>query len=287
MGHLLRRKGVEVEGEIGSVERFLGVALANVTKPALVQEAHEDYINAGASVIITNNYACIPRVVGDIPRVVEAIRAAGEVARKAAEPHGALVAGSLPPLHASYRPDLVPPQEELEKDYALIAETIAPYADIMICETMSTACEAKAAMDAAVATGKPVWVSWTLAENDSGTLISGETVEEAVDALGLVDGGSVEACLFNCSLPLSITAAAPRLRAKLPPSVKIGCYANGFNTVKSPGGKSCEYCDDLTPEVYAALCQEWKEMGLSILGGCCGIFPEHITAVAEWLKPAK
>lgn len=47
MGHLLRRMGVKVEGEVGTVQRFLGVALANIQKPELVVQAHEAYINAG------------------------------------------------------------------------------------------------------------------------------------------------------------------------------------------------------------------------------------------------
>jgi len=60
MGHMLRRLGVEISGPIGSQQRFLGVALANVEKPEVVVEAHAAFLNAGASVIITNNYAVVP-----------------------------------------------------------------------------------------------------------------------------------------------------------------------------------------------------------------------------------
>lgn len=280
MGHLLRRKGVEIKGEIGSVERFLGVALANIERPQLVQEAHEDYLKAGAKVVTTNSYACTPCIVGDSQRVVAIIRAAGEIARKAADAHGGLVAGSLPPLNESYRPDRVSSDEELEREYALIAESIAPYSDVLLCETMSCAREAAVAMRAGIKTGKPVWVSWTLAEDLSGNLASGETVEEAVAALKLEEGGPVKACLFNCSLPESIGLALPRLRKALPPAVRTGAYANGFCTVKSPGGGNTEYRQDFSPEVYASFCQGWANDGASILGGCCGIFPEHIAAVA-------
>ena len=44
MGHLLRRFGVTIAGEVGSQERFLGVARTNVTNPSLVQKAHKEYI---------------------------------------------------------------------------------------------------------------------------------------------------------------------------------------------------------------------------------------------------
>lgn len=281
MGHLLRRKGVQVQGDIGSVERFLGVALANTQQPQLVQEAHEDYLKAGARVVITNNYACTPSIVGDTARVLETISAAGQLARKAADAYGAYVAGSLPPLHESYRPDNVGTDEELDREYALIAKTIAPYSDVLVCETMSCAREAAAASRAAAATGKPVWVSWTLAEDYSGNLASGETIEEAVEALQLSVGGPVQACLFNCSLPECVNVALPRLRKALPFGVQTGAYANGFCSVKSPGGNNnTEYRQDLSPEEYASTCAGWAQGGSKILGGCCGIFPEHIAAVA-------
>ena len=46
MGHLLRRLGVTVAGEVGSQERFLDVARSNVTNPSLVQRAHKQYIES-------------------------------------------------------------------------------------------------------------------------------------------------------------------------------------------------------------------------------------------------
>jgi len=280
-GHLLRRKGVEIKGEIGSIERFLGVALANVEQPALVTEAHKEYLKAGAQVVTTNSYACVPSIVGSTAKVLETIRAAGSLARAAADEHGAQVAGCLPPLKESYRPDRVGTDAELAKEYALIAETVAPYADVMLCETLSSVREAVAAVHAASKHGKPVWVSWALSEDMSGDLVSGETVEQAVEALQLKRGSAVEACLFNCSMPESISAALPRLQKTLPDGIVTGAFANGFNTVKSPGGGDSEYRRDLTPEQYASICRSWVLNGCSIVGGCCGIFPEHIEAVTR------
>jgi len=284
-GHLLRRKGIEIKGEIGSIERFLGVALANLEQPALVAEAHKEYLKAGAQVVTTNSYACVPSIVGSTEKVLETIRAAGTLARAAADEHGALVAGCLPPLKNSYRPDLVGTDEELAKEYALIAETIAPYADVMLCETMSSAREAVAAVYAASKHGKPVWVSWALSEDMSGELLSGETVEQAVEALQLKEGSVVEACLFNCSLPECISVALPKLQAAIPDGILTGAYANGFCTVKSPGGGNSEYREDLSPHQYGEVCRNWVQNGCSIVGGCCGVFPEHINAVALAVSP--
>jgi len=284
-GHLLRRKGIEIKGEIGSIERFLGVALANLEHPTLVTEAHTEYLKAGAQVVTTNSYACVPSIVGSTEKVLETIRAAGSLARAAADEHGALVAGCLPPLKNSYRPDLVGTDEDLAEEYAVIAEAIAPYADVMLCETMSSAREAAAAVYAAAKHGKPVWVSWALSENMSGDLLSGETVEQAVETLQLKAGGAVEACLFNCSLPECISVALPKLQASIPDGILTGAYANGFCTVKSPGGGNSEYREDLSPQQYGEICRRWVLDGCSIVGGCCGVFPEHINAVALAVCP--
>ena len=336
MGHLLRRNGVEVKGPIGSVERFLGVALANLDKPEIVTAAHDAYLAAGARVIITNSYACIPGVVGDDRARVDAcVTAAGELARAvAAKYDGALVAGSLPPLRASYRPDQVLEDDVLDAEYKHIAATIAPFCDILICETMSCVREAAAAARAGAATGLPVWVSWSLQEDDRGALLSGESVEDAVAALvkaGLLEsppadgddapaaaaatggggGFAVEACLFNCSAPEAIDVALPRLRACTSARVRLGAYANGFVTVRSPppleepakdqddeteekpgagwakkNAPVSEYRADLTPEAYAACAARWATAaggGASLIGGCCGVFPEHIDELAKQL----
>ena len=64
----------------------------------------------------------------------------------------------------------------------------------------------------------------------------------------------------------------------------VGAYANGFVTVKagatSENGASDEY-RDLSPEDYVRQADEYMKLGASIVGGCCGVFPEHIEAVAS------
>lgn len=156
MGHQLKRMGVAIEGEVGTMQRFLGVAVANEANPKLVQDAHLSYIDAGADVITTNNYAVVPAALalsaeysGDSVKLQRLVAAAGAAARAACEARpertGLRVAGCIPPLHESYRADRVAGFEENLKDYRFIASAIAPYADVLLCETMSTAEEALAA----------------------------------------------------------------------------------------------------------------------------------------------
>lgn len=106
---------------------------------------------------------------------------------------------------------------------------------------------------------------------------------------------------MNCSSCEAITAAIPRVKAQLKKQgrghIRIGAYANGFVTVKATtdgtmetkveAGKvsptSIEYRLDLTPELYRHEAKKWVGLGASIVGGCCGVFPEHINALYNGL----
>eukprot|EP00658_Telonema_sp_P-2_P081990 TRINITY_DN8553_c0_g1_i1.p1 TRINITY_DN8553_c0_g1~~TRINITY_DN8553_c0_g1_i1.p1 ORF type:complete len:242 (+),score=38.52 TRINITY_DN8553_c0_g1_i1:213-938(+) len=165
MGHHLKRLGVKIEGKVGSLERFLGVCAANTTDPELVVQAHVDFIDAGADAITTNSYSVIPSVLALLgeprDRLAEHLLAACAVANDARgrrRAHGVKLLGCLPPLAESYRPDKVGGFEANLEDYRLIAQTIAPHCDVLLCETMSSAAEAKAACTAAAETGLPVRV---------------------------------------------------------------------------------------------------------------------------------
>lgn len=301
-GHLLRRLGVRIQGEIGTMQRFLNVALANRDQPSLVTQAHLAYLRAGASVITTNSYSCVPAALANAPDasptlLAELIAAAGRIAAEARELHfkeaggtSCLIAGCVPPLHESYRSDRVGDDDELAAGYDdLVVPSVAPYSDVLICETMSSAREGRLAAKAASKAGLPVWVAWTLSEEADGTLRSGEAVEEAVAAVAGI--AHVEGMLINCSSPASVDAAIGRLKAAAPEGVKVGAYANGFATVKASGGGADdstkgkgEYDEHFTPDAYAQYVDEWRERGAEIVGGCCGVFPEHIEAVARKLK---
>lgn len=298
MGHLLRRNGVEISGPIGTMERFLGVALANRDQPDLVLESHLQFLRAGANIITTNTYACVPAAVssrGGEPEdlVVELIQAGGRIARQAQEMAVAqqltastpLVAGCLPPLHETYRPDRVADYSELSATYRVIVEAVTPYSDVLLCETMHSIAEGYAATEAANEAGLPVWVSFTVADDESERLRSGEDIADGVAAISQF--ANVEAVLLNCSSAEAITAALPRI-AKSAQHLRFGAYANGFSeaflaSIDDSSGESTysEYNEDLTPHAYAHIAQTWQQQGASIIGGCCGVFPEHIEALTE------
>lgn len=311
MGHHLRRLGVEIKGAMGSQERFLGVALANVDSPALVERAHREFLEAGATVITTNTYSCVPASIAlsesEEKRTQEerqqflagCISSAGRCAANAVADFTAsttatgkgssskpLVAGCLPPLGPSYRYDLVPANDVMDTDYAFIMQHIAPFSDVLLCETMSCVREGYQAASATKASGLPVWVSWTLSDTVDGCLRSGESIEEAVSALAGLP--NLQAMMVNCCSDDAVTVAMPRLAAALRAvgreDVRLGGYANGFRLAAKDKQMQDAYRDDLTPEVYRRCVEKWMEDGATIVGGCCGVFPEHIQELALALE---
>ncbi|MEX2009729.1 MAG: homocysteine S-methyltransferase family protein [Dongiaceae bacterium] len=286
MGRELRARGVPIPPTIWSANALL-------VAPDVVRQLHTDYIAAGAQVITTNSYGVIRADLAKERiehRFAELNDLAGRLAVEARTRAGRPVAivGSLPPLRGSYRPDLVGPFDEIEPLYEEQARALLPHVDLFLCETMSSAAEAVAATTAAVRTGKPVWVSWTLHEDNSGRLRSGETVREAAAALADLP---VSAFLVNCCAPESIAAAMPDL-ARL--GAPCGGYANAFRPVPAdwtldgakPTDGLLKLREDLDPEHYAEHARGWRASGARILGGCCGTGPAHIARLRALIEAA-
>jgi S-methylmethionine-dependent homocysteine/selenocysteine methylase len=266
-------------------------ALALIEAPHFVSDAHDAFIAAGAQVITTNSYALVPARIGEARFAADGERLAdlsGRLARAAADRAGApvRVAGSLPPVFESYRPDLF----DAKRAPAIIDTMVSglvPYIDSWLIETQSSIAEAEVAMAAARRTNLPIWVSFTLRDeigrDGPAQLRSGEPVELAVAAA--VQRGA-QAVLFNCSQPevmdAAVRAAAATIAGGGYGAVRIGVYANAFvpepEAVEPYAGIS-EIRDDVSPQRYVELAATWVQSGATIIGGCCGIGPEHIAAL--------
>lgn len=288
MGRELRFRGIDVMTSIWS-------ARALIDAPAVVREVHSDFIGAGADIITINSYGIVKSNLawaGIEDRFAELNLKACSLAKEARDESGRdiLIAGSLPPLAGSYRPDRVGKFEEIEPLYREQAEVLAPHVDLLLCETMSSADEGRAAAAAATSTGKPVWVCWTLHEDRSGRLRSEEDISEAFRVLADWPTAGV---LANCCAPESITRAMPQL--KQTGLRYIGGYANTFQPIprewdlsgdkKTDGSLGLR--GDLDPDSYAAHANDWLNAGATVIGGCCGTRPAHIVRLRELIQSLK
>ena len=255
--------------------------------PKAIKSLYEEYIGIGSDLITTNTYSTIPsylnkeKISAKMPELVDI---AGKLAKEVADQHEHVrVAGSLPPLEESYRPDLVLTEGEALPIYKTLIEGLLPYVDIFLCETISSIQETQNVLKALDLYNKdiPIWLSWTLKEDKKDLLRSGESIEEAFK---FAEKYNPEAYLFNCTDPNAISSGLEVLQklTKKP----IGGYPNIFSV---PDGWTLDndvvtLKNDLTKESFPSFCQTWKENGASIFGGCCGIGPELMAEMISSLK---
>jgi S-methylmethionine-dependent homocysteine/selenocysteine methylase len=262
-----------------------------IDEPHLVHDLHVEFIRAGARVITINAYGATPERLAreGLPELFEPLqKRAIDLAHSAREDAQAgedvLITGCLPPLFGSYHPSLTIPFEETLAIYRRIVAAQADGVDVMLCETMASAEEARAAAIAASESGKPVWLAWTLADDGPPRLRSGETLSAAADALADIP---LAARLVNCSQPEAIAKALPELVAL---GGQVGAYANAFTSVDrlKHGGTVdvLDARDDLDPAAYAEFAMGWVAAGATIVGGCCEVGPEHIAVLRDRLRSA-
>ena len=239
-------------------------------EPNLVAGLHYDFIQAGAQIITLNTYTATPQRLqlnnaSDKLETLHALagKAAQDAINRAELKPKVKIAGCLPPLVASYHPDRSPEYSESLETYRQLVTLQAPYSDLYICETMSSINEAKAACTAAKESGKPVWLAFSVCDDNPTQLRGGDAL---VDAIAELVPEYTVTVLLNCSRPEAIEQALPYLIGKVE---QIGVYANGFTSITSlyPGTTvtSLTTRKDLDPHEYAQHALLWAQQGATII----------------------
>jgi S-methylmethionine-dependent homocysteine/selenocysteine methylase len=280
MGQLLTQRSLRPLSNLWSAEIMYH-------EPQLVSELHAEFIQAGAEVITLNTYTATPDRLaanGALDWLATLHSNAIHAARTAIAKSGKAVqiAGCLPPLLASYRPDVAPDRFASQQSYTQLVALQNDGVDVFICETMSSILEATTACAAAKTSGKPVWVAFSVSDSHPEQLRGGESLHEAVQALLPL---APDAILLNCSRPEVISKALPIIKGY---GLPFGAYANGFESVTSlyPGEtvKTLTARTDFLPAQYADFAQAWHSLGASIIGGCCEVTPAHIAELNSRLR---
>jgi S-methylmethionine-dependent homocysteine/selenocysteine methylase len=265
-------------------------ALAMIEAPDAVRQVHRSYVAAGADVITTNSYALVPFHIGEdrFERDAAALAdRAGQVARSVADAcseRKVRVAASLPPLFGSYRPDLFNPADAARLLAPLVGG-LSGHADIWLAETLSATAEARVVTEMLAGDARPLWLSFTL-EDGSGDGVSLRSGEPVSDAVQMAVEARAAAILFNCSQPEVMEAAVIQAATQMQRSgtaIAIGVYANAFPPQSKDAAANetlSPIREDLDPAGYLEWVNRWLNAGAQIVGGCCGIGPEHIAAIA-------
>ena len=269
--------------------------LLSITRPDVIQNIHEQYLEAGADIVETNTFSGtsiaqadyeLESIVYDLnfesARVAK-IACANYTAKNPSKPR--FVAGAMGPTNktASLSPDVSRPEyraisfDQLATAYKEQARGLLDGgSDLLLIETIFDTLNAKAAvfgiLELFEETGKelPIMISGTITDA-SGRTLSGQTVEAFLISLSHAPILSIG---LNCALGAS----------QLKPYVKsLAQNAGYFISAYPNAGLPNEFGEyDQGPDAMGEEVKSYLEDGLvNILGGCCGTTPDHIKVMAK------
>ncbi len=273
MGTLLQERGLEGGG---------AGELWNVEHPDVIRKIHTEYAEAGARVLTTNTFGGTePRLemhgIGD--RVHDVNKAAAEIAREVAQQHGAFVAGDLGPTG-----ELMAPMGTLdEKQASALFEAqlrglVDGGIDLVIIETISDLTEMRAAIAAAqtVVPDLPIVATFSF-DTNLHTMMGVAPAQAVTD---LADSG-VDAVGANCGRGLaeleSIVSAMVDVRPE-------GLMLIGQSNAGLPHLVGDHFVYDATVEDVAQHAVRLREMGIDLIGSCCGSTPAFTAAMRDALS---
>jgi len=254
-------------------------SLACLDHPALVREAHEDYISAGADVIETLSFDANRVKLGSIGReedLERVNRAAVRLAREATSGEYVFVAGSIGPLGALVKPYGSLSLSAVRSHYReqiriLLDEGI----DLLMIESMTSLLETVAAVEAARELSPQIPIVALLTFFADGRTRFGESAARAFGELALAGANLVGA---NCTLGPQETHDVLKSAAASSP-VPLAVMPNaGYPT--QVAGRSLYLS---SPEYVGTFAPAYADLGAVLVGGCCGTTPEHIRAVKAQL----
>ncbi|MCK4745928.1 MAG: homocysteine S-methyltransferase family protein, partial [Bacteroidales bacterium] len=266
--------------------------LLSITKPGVIREIHEKYLEAGADIIETNTFNANRFSQADYhleSYVYEMNRESAKLAREAVDKYTSMdtswprfVAGAIGPTNktASLSPDVNNPGyravdfDDLVEAYSEQARgLIDGGSDILAVETIFDTLNAKAAIFALeklfreLGRPVPVIISGTITDA-SGRTLSGQTLEAFINSVSHLD---VLALGLNCSQGATeIRPYLEELSGKTHHYVSVYPNAglpNQFGEYDQGPGEMAGYLKDFTDNRF-----------VNIIGGCCGTTPDHIRA---------
>jgi S-methylmethionine-dependent homocysteine/selenocysteine methylase len=274
--------GSELEAQGAAMDHDAWSGLVNVEDPGLVRRVHEDYVRAGADVLITNTFmsglgplerAGRPEAFADANRnAVRAARAAaGDADREI------VVAGSVSVTQLG-APQVAGDEHRCLRDGYLrqIELLAAEGVDLIALEMVDHPRYAEPAVEAALGCGLPLWLGLCVHsdEQDGAAAPQAAATREHRQVLSLAGGDPFDAvCVMHTDIE-DVDDVLALVRESW--SGPLGVYPHhgvwirpSWRFAPLPAGR------------FAALARVWRDAGVGMIGGCCGIGPAQIAAVAR------
>jgi len=257
--------------------------LWNVDHPDRVASLHQQFIDAGADIVLTNSFggsAYRLKLHQADQRVEELNKAAAHIARKVADAAGrsVIVAGSVGPTGEILEPIGTLTKEDATAAFAEQAKALAAGgADVIWLETMSSKEELQAAGMGAAEAGLPIVATMTFDTNGS-TMMGvppAQLVDIYLETVPRLSGYGANCGVGASDLVGTILAMRERAGADDVLVAKGNCGIPQFidGEIQYSG----------TPELMAEYARLARDTGARIIGGCCGTTPAHLSAMRDAL----
>jgi 5-methyltetrahydrofolate--homocysteine methyltransferase len=259
--------------------------LWNVTQPEKVRAVYQAYVDAGSNLIETNTFggtAARLKLHNLQDRVVELNRAGAELACAVAHPRGVLVAGSIGPSGELIEP--VGPLS-MEEAAALFAEQtiglVQGGVDCVVIETMSHLNEVQAAVEGVRQVAPDLPIVTTLSFDTNLHTMMGVSPREAVETIAT---WGVKVIGANCGRGADdMQIIATQMAQYRPNGIYLMIQSNSGLPVYADGHIHYQG----TPDVMAEYALQMRNLGINIIGACCGSTPAHIAAMQQALTRAR
>lgn len=282
--------GTELQARGAQMHPKVWCGVAHVDYPDIMRGIHADNIKAGANVITSNTFSCNRNMMGPAglgDRVPEAITTGVELALQARQQtphdHPVLVAGSMShqipiiPGTNTRNPETYPAADTARENFKEIADLLAGAgADLIILEMMSDPDLARHALDAASATGLPVWLGLCCKKSEAGELVSYTIPDMSFDELcdELIDSRSEVVGVMHSNIDYVGEAITSIRRCTKAP---VMAYPDsGHFTMPE-----WNFEETISPAEYALRSNGWLQDGIQVVGACCGMGVEHINACVK------
>jgi S-methylmethionine-dependent homocysteine/selenocysteine methylase len=275
--------GSELEAQGATMDHEAWSGVVNLADPGLVRRVHEDYVRAGADVLITNTFMSgtgpLERA-GEGERFEEAnrnaVRAARDAAATAERP--IVIAGSVS-VTGLGAPAVAAGEDEqrgLRDGYARQIDLLAQEeVDLIALEMVDHPRYAEPAVEAALACGLPLWLGLCVHadERDGGEPPAASITDEHRQVARLAQGDAFDAvCVMHTDI---VDVDAVLGLAAQSWDGPVGVYPH-HGVWQRPNWRF----RDLPPARFGELARGWRAAGVSMIGGCCGIGPSQIAALA-------
>ncbi len=283
--------GTEIQRRGQRMDDAAWCGVAHMEAPDLVREVHEDYVRAGAEILIANTFATSKAVLEGAGRgdeFAEINRRAVELALQARDRSAdrpVWVAGSLSPMLPLDDIASEDPRRGTEDEFRAQAEILAEAgADLLIAEMMLDLAGAAPLLRGADSVGLPLWVGYSASRAGDGRIIGFETDggylgHPTQDFDGLIAqlvsiGGQVAGVMHS---DVDITGPALDMLAAHWDGPTMAYAETGHFT-----RPYWQFEEAVSPGEYADAAAGWvAEHGVQVVGGCCGTGPDHVRALTE------